>query len=250
MICPSGRQQAVRGSHSADLLSGRVTGSSPRPQTAHPGPAIGCQFGGTRVALGRGSALPLHARLVRVNSWTEEQNSQVTTTLPSLTISARSFGGKAFQHRGRRVARARALRAPCAAAEHPHAAFVEQRYNRRSPDRSGSISSTSSTVPIATGPRPRRHLRRPHATPRPRAHRRDAGRPAAPAPAPSAGMQQHAAGAPAMFHRRRRRAIPRRPRAARGSGSVRSEGNIHVRRLRNCRRRAPPDPDSGSCPCP
>src|SRR6185437_5247287 len=29
-----------------------------------------------------------------VNSWTELQNSQVTTTLPSLTISARSFGAK------------------------------------------------------------------------------------------------------------------------------------------------------------
>ena len=29
-----------------------------------------------------------------VNSYTDEQNSQVTTTLPSLTMSARSLGAK------------------------------------------------------------------------------------------------------------------------------------------------------------
>ncbi len=44
-----------------------------------------------------------------------------------------------------------------------------------------------------------------------------------------------------------RRAVPRRRRAARGSGSARSGGNIRARRPRACRLRAPPGPGSGSC---
>src|SRR3954447_7898658 len=87
-----------------------------------------------------------------VNSYTDEQNSQVTTTLPSLTMSARSCGTKLLSI------------AETASREQEHCARSgsggktrtprswNRRYSNRSPDRSGSISSTSSTVEISDWP--------------------------------------------------------------------------------------------------
>ena len=147
-------------------------------------------------------------------------------------MSARSFGAKLFSIDD------------TASREHEHCARSgcvantrtprswNRRYSSRSPDKSGSISSTSSTVAdqrLALGPGVvLRHGVNDDAL------RRIAGMQIGLAGALRRlrqELQQHAAGAPVMLRARRRRAIPRRPRAAPGSESAPSAGNIHAPHL-------------------
>src|SRR3982074_322859 len=75
-----------------------------------------------------------------VNSYTDEQNSQVTTTLLSLTMSARSCGAKFFSiaETASREQEHCARRDTCENTRTPRS--WKRRYSSRSPDRSGSIS--------------------------------------------------------------------------------------------------------------
>src|ERR1700716_4315608 len=87
-----------------------------------------------------------------VNSYTDEQNSQVTATLPSLTISARSFGAKllSIDDTASREQEHCARNGSDGNTRTPRS--WNSRYSSRSPDKSGSINSTSSTVAISDWP--------------------------------------------------------------------------------------------------
>jgi len=84
-----------------------------------------------------------------VNLYTDEQNSQVTTTLPSLTISARSCWAKLLSIAETASREQEHCARNGSGANHPHPGFVEQAIEQPLADRSGSSSSMSSTVEIS-----------------------------------------------------------------------------------------------------
>src|SRR5665213_4332496 len=87
-----------------------------------------------------------------VNSYTDEQNSQVTTTLPSFTMSERSPGAKLFSTEDTASREQEHCARSGSGAKTRTPRSWNSRYSNRSPDKSGSISSTSSTVAINDWP--------------------------------------------------------------------------------------------------